>query len=305
MSHKLGRILWRDYRVAPVFVLIVGLAALSSPHFRQRGNAANIVKQMATRGVVAVGMTFVISGGGIDLSVGSTVALTSVVVAQASGGGPCVQILVALALGAAVGAVNGLAIAVGRVTPFIATLATMVAARGAALRLCHGTPIYLGESGLTRFGEGWGLPAVFFVCVVVGAVVLTHTRFGRCVLAVGSSREAAWASGIGVSFYTFAVYVLCGMGAGLAGLLDTCRNATGSPKFGELYELDAIAAVVIGGTSILGGRGTVLGTCLAVLILGIVNNVFNLLDLPPYDHYIAKGVIIMAAVLLQRSRKGR
>lgn len=294
-----------------MFVLVVALAAVSEPHFRQPGNVANIVKQMATRGIIAVGMTFVICAGGIDLSVGATVAVTSVVVAQtAAHGGDmpgavmvAVQVLAALGVGALIGAMNGLAISVGRVTPFIATLATMVAGRGVALRACRGTPVYIGESGLTTFGAGWGLSAIFILAVAAGAIVLTHTRFGRSTLAVGSSRDAAWASGIAVRAYTFAVYVICGAAAGLAGFLETCRSATGSPKFGELYELDAISAVVIGGTSILGGKGTVLGTCLAVLILGVVNNVFNMLDLSPYDHYLAKGVIIMAAVLLQRSRR--
>jgi ribose transport system permease protein len=264
-------------------------------------------------GVLAIGMTFVIATAGIDLSVGSMVAATAVA------GGWLMQnvgllennpslwfVIGSLALGVALGAVNGAAVSYGKVVPFIATLAMLLIARGLALWISDKTPISLFELKFLRWfgtGEVLTVPSsliVFLGVAAIGWVLLNRTRYGRYVVAVGGNTEAARIAGVKVNRILFSVYVLSGICVGIAAILLCGRLASASPVAGTLYELDAIAAVVIGGTSLAGGRATIVGTVLGVITFAIVFNLLTLANLAVEIQSITKGGIILAAVLLQR-----
>lgn len=293
--------------VGIVAVLVIVGAATRPSAFLTSDNFFTVLTQASVVGVLAIGMTFVIASGGIDLSVGSLVAAAGI-----AGGvlgddaGALVFIVVAIAFGAALGAVNGGAVTIGRVPPFIATLAMLTIARGLALRMSGKTPISVVTLDQVRwFGNGKvvGIPApviVFVLISVVGWVVLNRTAYGRYVVATGGNREAARIAGIRVRRTTLSVYVLSGLCAGISAILLTGRLATASPVAGSLYELDAIAAVVIGGTSLAGGRATVTGTFLGVLTFALIFNLLNLLNLPTEFQLIVKGVIVLVAVVAQR-----
>jgi len=249
-------------------------------------------------------MTFVILTGGIDLSVGGAVALVSVIMAGAVFRSPTVALLLGVLAGCAVGMVNGLLVTVGTLSPFIATLAMMAIAKGCALWYSDGRQTVMPGEMFQYVGNGSVLNVPFPVVVLVlvagtAWLVLRFTVYGRHVYAVGSNAKAARAAGIDVQRTTLSVYVICGVLAGIASILITGRLNTGSPKLGELYELDAIAAVIIGGASLFGGRGSVIGTLGGVLILGVINNILNLLGVSAYSQHVAKGVVIALAVLMQ------
>ncbi|MGH2736144.1 MAG: ABC transporter permease [Actinomycetota bacterium] len=303
------RIRLQEYSLVGVLAVLVVAGAIVKPNaFLSTSNMLNVLTQASVVGVLAIGMTFVIASAGIDLSVGSLVAAASIaggVVAQDSGNG-LLFIVVALAFGLLLGSVNGLAVTLGRVVPFIATLAMLTIARGLALRMSGKTPISTVLMEQVRwFGNGRVLgipvPVIVFICVaVIGWVVLNRTAFGRHVTAIGGNREAARIAGIRVQPNVFAVYALAGLCAGISAVLLSGRLASASPVAGSLYELDAIAAVVIGGTSLSGGRATMTGTFLGVLTFALVFNLLNLLNLPTEFQQIVRGVIILAAVVLQR-----
>ncbi|MGW0809563.1 ABC transporter permease [Nonomuraea sp. NPDC002799] len=278
-------------------------------NFLTTSNLVSILSLAATIGVITVGATFVIIGGGIDLSVGAVMALASVwaTTLATQSYGPVVMVICAVLVGAGAGLVNGLLISYGRLVPFIATLAMLVAARGLAQRMSdRKTQLIQAENATivdlstTRL---LGIPLlvyIFALVVVLGWILLNRTTFGRRTYAVGGNPEAARLAGIDVRRHTMLLYALSGLCCGIAAVLIMARTTTGSSTHGDLYELDAIAAVIIGGTLLTGGRGTIVGSILGLLIFTLITNLFILNGLNTSDQLIAKGLIIVVAVLLQR-----
>jgi ribose transport system permease protein len=287
-------------------LLVVG-AILEPGTFVTKDNLYGVLRQASVTGVVAIGMTFVIATRGIDLSVGSMLAAASIAGGQFADDGSVAFILGALGMGILLGGINAGAIAYGRVVPFIATLAMFTMARGIALWISDKTPISVFDLEALRWfgnGEVFGeVPAaivVFLGVTAAGWILLNRTRYGRYVVAVGGNREAARIAGVPVRPVIFSVYVLSGLCVGIAAVLLTGRLASASPVAGNLLELDAIAAVVIGGTSLAGGRASIVGTFLGVLTFALIFNLLTLMDLPIEVQQVTKGVIILAAVLIQR-----
>jgi ribose transport system permease protein len=302
-----GRIQLQEYALAGVVLLLVlAGAVLESDDFLTSDNLLNVLRQASIVGVLAIGMTFVIATAGIDLSVGSMVAAAAIAGGQFVDSGSFVFFLAALGMGILLGSVNGAAVAYGRVPPFMATLAMLLAARGIALWLSDKTPISIFElEGIRWLGNGEvvGIPSsavVFLAITAIGWVLLNRTRYGRYVVAVGGNREAARIAGVKVRPIVFSVYVLSGICVAIAAVMLTGRLASASPLVGNLYELDAIAAVVIGGTSLAGGRATIVGTFLGVITFALIFNLLTLMGLAIEIQQITKGAIILAAVLIQR-----
>lgn len=296
--------------IALLVLCIVGFAT-SGERFASIDNMLTILRLGSVIGVVSVGMTFVISGGGIDLSVGAIVALSSVwattlaTQAMAADFHWIVMVFTAVVVGAGCGAVNGILIAYGGVAPFIATLAMLAAARGLAEIIAQRRTQIVQDRAFIDFfgGDLFGIPVlviVFALVAVAGWILLNRTTFGRRTLAVGGNSEAARLAGIKIKLHTALLYVLVGITCGIAAVMLMARTTTGTSTHGQLYELDAIAAVVIGGTLLIGGRGTVVGTVLGVLIFTTLTNVFTLNNLDTSTQAVAKGAIIVAAVLLQQ-----
>ncbi|MDQ4138322.1 MAG: ABC transporter permease [Actinomycetota bacterium] len=303
------RIELQEYALVAVVGLILIVGAIIEPGtFLTSDNMLNVVRQASVVGVLAIGMTFVIATGGIDLSVGSMVAAAAVAGGQFAESGSVMFILGALGMGVLLGGINAGAIAYGRVVPFIATLAMFTMARGIALWMSDKQPISIFNlEGVRWFGSGevLGIPAgviVFVVVTGIAWVLLNRTRYGRYVIAVGGNREAARIAGINTKRIVFSVYVLSGICVAIAAILVTGRLSSASPIVGTLYELDAIAAVVIGGTAIAGGRATIVGTFLGVITFALIFNLLTLMDLAVEIQQVTKGLIILAAVLVQRRR---
>ncbi|WP_424535987.1 ABC transporter permease [Sphaerisporangium viridialbum] len=308
MRDTVGRIPHLGLIITLVLLAAVGLVT-APDNFATGSNLVSVLSLAATIGVITVGATFVIIGGGIDLSVGAVMALASVwattLATQAYG--PLVMSVCAVLVGVGAGVVNGLLITYGRMVPFIATLAMLVAARGLAQRMSdRRTQLVQPDNqaivdiSTTRV---LGLPLlvyVFALVVALGWVLLNRTTFGRRTYAVGGNPEAARLAGIDVRRHTVMLYALSGLCCGIAAVLIMARTTTGSSTHGDLYELDAIAAVIIGGTLLTGGRGSIIGSILGLLIFTLITNLFILNGLNTSDQLIAKGTIIVAAVLLQR-----
>jgi ribose transport system permease protein len=280
------------------------LTALT-PHFLTVSNLLNVMEQTTINAVVAVGMTFVILTGGIDLSVGSLVAFSGVVMASllARGVGAPGAVVAGVAVGALAGGLNGLMITRGRLPPFIATLGMMSIARGASLLYTEGRPISGFEASFRVLSTGrlalLPVPVLLAGLVYVLAhLTLTRTVFGRYVYAIGGNEEATRLSGVDVRFHKTAVYVLSGAMSALAAVLLTARLNSAQPIAGMMYELDAIAATVIGGTSLMGGSGTVGGTLIGALIMGVLRNGLNLLGISSFLQQVVIGLVIVAAVLI-------
>ena len=291
--------------VVVVALLVAGTIA-DRQQFLTRDNLLTVLTQASVVGVVAVGMTFVIATGGIDLSVGSMLAAAAIAGGLVGEQQSLPFMVGALGMGVLLGLVNGVAIAYGRIVPFIATLAMFAGARGLALWMSDKTPISLLQLDFVReLGRGRvaGIPyaALVFLAVTVGGwVLLNRTRYGRHVIAVGGNREAARMAGVRPQRNVCSVYLLSGLCVGIAAVLLSGRLGSASPVAGNLLELDAIAAVVIGGTSLAGGRATITGTFLGVITFGLLFNLLNLLDMPTELQQLTKGVIILAAAALQR-----
>ncbi|RIJ63887.1 ribose ABC transporter permease [Rummeliibacillus sp. TYF005] len=292
-------------------LLIIIIISFMSPSFLTATNIFNVLRQVSISALIAFGMTFVILTGGIDLSVGSTLALTGAISAGLLAGGmdPFLAMLIGLLLGAVLGAVNGFIIAKGKVAPFIATLATMTIYRGLTLVYTDGKPVSgLGDSlAFQMFGKGYflGIPVPVITMLIAFLVlyfILRKTTFGRRVYAIGGNEEASRLSGINVDRITIAVYSLTGMLAALSALILTSRLNSAQPTAGQSYELDAIAAVVLGGTSLTGGRGWIFGTLVGALIIGVLNNGLNLIGVSSFFQQVVKGVVILIAVLIDRKK---
>jgi len=297
--------------VIALVILCVVAVASAGDRFASTDNVLTILRYSAVVGVVSIGMTFVITGGGIDLSVGAIVALASVwatttgTQAMADNIGWIAMVFSAVLVGTACGAINGLLIAYGKIVPFIATLAMLASARGLAELIADRKTQIIRNQGFTDFfgAEPLGIPVIviiFAVVVVAGWFLLNRTTFGRRTFAVGGNPEAARLAGIKVQRHTVYLYALLGMTCGIAAVMLMSRTTTGSSTHGTGLELDVIAAVVIGGTLLSGGRGTVIGTLFGVLILTTLSNVFTLNNLSTSTQAVAKGVIIVVAVLLQQ-----
>ncbi|MFL6227412.1 MAG: ABC transporter permease [Pyrinomonadaceae bacterium] len=292
-------------------VLVCGFAAYRYPQFLSEANLTNVLRQNSMLGVVALGMTFVILTGGIDLSVGSLLAVAGVVAASLAGRGLFVALVAGVAVSTALGLANGVIIARARIQPFIVTLAMMIAARGLALVATREQTVRVDRSaqGFTELGRGTidvgplALPVPVLILLgafIAGWVVLNHTRFGRHVYSIGDNEEAARLMGLNVRRVTIGVYALSGLLAGLAGVILASRLGAGQPVAGQGWELDAIAAVVVGGTLLTGGQGSVAFTLVGVLLLGVIFNIFNLEgSITPWWQQVLRGVILLAVVIVQ------
>jgi ribose transport system permease protein len=290
---------------------VLGLVFLSAvlwaltPHFLTVSNLLNIAQQTSINAIVAAGMTFVIISGGIDLSVGSIVALSGVALGTLLQAGQpgIVAVIAAVAVGIASGLVNGLLVSFGRLPPFIATLGMMSVARGSALVLTEGRPISGFSEGFRWVATGslGPIPAPVIITLVVYAiahVVITRTTFGRYVYAIGGNEEATRLSGVAVRFHKTAIYAVSGLMSAVAAVVLTARLNSAQPIAGMMYELDAIAATVIGGTSLMGGEGSLFGTLVGALIMGVLRNGLNLLGVSSFLQQIVIGGVIVGAVLV-------
>ena len=289
--------------------LMAGLS-LARPNFLNVANLINLLRQISINGILAVGVTYVLLTGGVDLSLGSVVALTGVIAAGLAHPGAhtvLVPIAMGVLVGGVCGGVNGWIVTRGRVAPFIATLGMMTAARGLALLASGGRPVSNLSATFTTIGGGdvaaVPVPILIFAAVAIASwVFLRNMRFGRYVYAVGGNEDAARAAGVNVRAVKMIAFTICGALAGVAGVVLAARITTGQPNAGIGYELDAIAAVVIGGTSLSGGVGSISGTVLGALLIGVINNGLDLLNISSYYQQIVKGVIIVGAVWLDRSK---
>ena len=283
-------------------ILLFVIISVMNDSFLEFSNLRNLLRQVSINAIIAFGMTFVILTGGIDLSVGSILALSSAVMANliVTGTDPVLAIVLAAGAGLVLGGINGLVITYGRVAPFIATLATMTIYRGATLVFTDGNPI----SGLGQ-GDIAGLPVpaiTMFLAFIILWFVLSRTSLGRKTYAVGGSEKVSYIAGIKIDRVKIFVYALTGMLCGIAGAIITSRLNSAQPTAGAGYELDAIAAVVLGGTSLAGGRGHIVGTLIGALIIGTLNNGLNILDVSSFYQQVVKGIVILLAVLADRKK---
>ena len=297
-------------RLQTLFVLIglVVLFGIASPHFLTPDNLLNVMQQSAINAILGIGLTFVIISGGIDLSVGSILALCGLVTADllVTGSSMPVAVLGGVAVGLVCGLISGLVTTLGRIPPFIATLGMMLVARSAAKIYSDSKPISgLPESFRSLSGDLFGVPVLVIVVAilyVIAHLVLTRTKLGRYTYAIGGNEQAAWLSGVPVGRYKIAIYGLSGLMAGVAAVLMTSRLNAASPLTGEMYELYAIAAAVIGGVSLMGGAGRVVGTVIGALIMGTLRNGLNALNVPSALEGMVVGGVLVAAVVLDRAR---
>ncbi|PTI29583.1 ABC transporter permease [Mammaliicoccus vitulinus] len=292
-------------------ILLVVVISIMNSAFLDLSNLLNLLRQVSINGLIAFGMTFVILTGGIDLSVGSILALSSAFTAIliTSGLNPIVALIVGVLGGFLLGVFNGVLVTFGSMAPFIATLATMTIFRGLTLVVTDGNPITnLGDSYMFQlFGKGYffgiPVPAVTMIIVfIVLAIILQKTTFGRHTYAIGGNEIASKISGIKVNRVKILIYGISGLMSALAGAILTSRLNSAQPTAGTSYELDAIAAVVLGGTSLTGGKGRIVGTLIGVLIIGVLNNGLNLLGVSSFYQQVVKGIVILIAVLIDRKK---
>jgi ribose/xylose/arabinose/galactoside ABC-type transport system permease subunit len=310
MKHKQDFHFLSRYGILLAFLILIITLAVLSPAFLKFTNIMNILRQTSINGIVAVGMTYVIILAGIDLSVGSVLALAAVVATSLAhpGNNPViVPIIAGLLTGTLCGFINGIIIAERKIAPFIVTLGMMTMARGAALVYTNGRPVIELSDAYNKIGGSYmmGIPIpviIFSVVVLLGWAHLSGTVFGRHVYATGGNKTAAELSGIVTKKIIIWVYSLAGLLAGLAGIVLSSRVMSGSPAMGQGYELDAIASVVIGGAKLTGGVGTIAGTVLGALIIGVMNNGLDLLNVSSYWQQILKGLIILLAVMIDRKK---
>lgn len=291
-------------------IILMAVITIINSNFLTANNLLNLLLQVTSNALIAFGMTFVILTGGIDLSVGSILALSSALTAGLLGSGMPVTlaILISLILGCILGMMNGLLISYGKLAPFIVTLATMTIFRGATLVYTNGNPITKGLSDTFLFqflGQGYivGIPfpvIIMFIVFIVLYVLLHKTAFGKSVYAIGGNEKAAYISGVKLNKVKIIIYLISGIMASISGLIITSRLSSAQPTAGASYEMDAIAAVVLGGTSLSGGKGRILGTLIGALIIGVLNNGLNIIGVSAFWQQVVKGVVILIAVLIDR-----
>ncbi len=314
--------LWANYNTYFVFLLIIIISTVISSNFFSYNNLINILIQNSFTGLIAIGMTFVISTQGIDLSVGSIFGLSCVLTGlfqhwgiylghtkQLSFLAPLpIIFLIVMLIGTLIGFVNGVLIAKFRITDFIVTLGMIVSIRGLAYTVSGGQTVY-GIDPMNRYlgiGKIGPVPIpvlVWIVALACGMIILRYTVFGKHVYAIGESRETSRLSGINIDACKIKVYAISGFLCAVSGILMTGRIDQGEPRAGDGYELDVIAAVVIGGTSLGGGKGTLFGTFIGVLILGLITNILNLYGIHPYQQMVVKGLVILGALMMQRGQR--
>lgn len=296
---------WDRVGILMVLLLLLVLMSIFAPNFNRVDNLLNIARSISVNAILAAGLTFVILTGGIDLSVGSIVAVSGVVaVIAAIAGVPApAAVLIGMAVGGACGLVNGVLTAYLALAPFIVTLGTMTFLRGLAYTITNGQPIVSSDLNFKDLGNGYllGIPVPVIAMILVFAVawfVLERTRYGRHVYAVGGNAQAARLAGVQVNRVILSVYVVAGICAGLAGVIFSARVISAQPTAGTGYELDAIAAVVLGGTSLVGGRGRIVGTLIGAVILGVLTTGLILLNVQFFTQLLIKGVVIILAVAI-------
>lgn len=303
-------------KVRPLIGLIIFSVIISilSPRFLTTANLLNVFRQTSINAIIAAGMTFVILTSGIDLSVGSILGFSGAIAAKmlSTGMNIWLALLVAITIGALAGLLNGIIITKGKVQPFIGTLSIMILLRGVTMVFTNGRPIPVPSASVSPIfrwigtGSIWTIPVPVIIMALVFMVcyyILNHTRFGRHLYAVGGNEEASLLSGVNTAKIKILAYTASGILAAIAGIIVTSRLSSAQPTSGEGYELDAIAAVVLGGTSLVGGQGTIIGTIIGALIIGILNNALNLMDVQSYYQMIAKAIVILIAVLLDKKEK--
>lgn len=300
--------IWSNKPLIGLIIFAVIVSVLN-PRFLTHANILNVLRQTSINSIIAIGMTLVILTGGIDLSVGSILAFCGAVMASLlnAGHNPILALIVTLALGLVFGFFNGFLVSKMKLQAFIVTLVTMTFLRGATLVFTEGKPITVDDDGLLFENIGGGylfdIPIPIYIMIalfVAGHYLLMHTKFGRYTYAIGGNEEATKLSGINVDKVKMWVYGLCGMLSALAGVILTSRLYSAQPTAGSGYELDAIAAVVLGGTSLAGGVGRVAGTALGALIIGVLGNALNLLNVSSYYQMMIKAIVILIAVLIDR-----
>ena len=310
-KNMMGDIL-RKFGIVIALIILLIAFSIASENFFTPGNLITILIQTSINILLAIATTYIILTGGIDLSSGSVVAIAGVVFAllgkEDSMVPPAIAVIAGVLTGLAFGALNGVIVAKAKVAPFIVTLGTMTIARGIALLVADGRPVPSMAQGFKDFAgkSPLGLPNIVIVMIIVAVVftfILTKTKFGRYVYAIGGNEEAARASGIATSNIKLAVYTMAGAIVGLAGVLQACRINVGQPNVGEGFEMNAISAVVIGGTSLSGGVGSMWGTLIGAFIIGVLNNGLDMLGVSSYWQKVVSGAIIIAAVMMDRTNK--
>lgn len=303
MKKYTSKLNFRDYGVLIGFIVLCIAISMATPAFLSKQNVLNLLRQSSIIGIISAGMTFVIISGNFDISVGAVAALSGVIVMKLATGGTnlFIAILAALAVCAVIGFINGAVVAKINVPSLIATMAMVTIVRGILLMITGGYPITETIPFLDTLGNGYvfGIPMpviVFILVVIVSYIVLTKTKFGRHVYSVGGNQDASKLNGINVDRQKIKVFIINAVLAAIAGIVLTGRLGTASPVAGDSYDMDAIASVVIGGTSVSGGSGSVLKTIVGVLLMSVINNSFNLLGIDIYFQYIFKGLIILVAV---------
>lgn len=309
MERDIKSLLFKYKSLIGLVILCLAIACVT-PRFLTVTNILNVFTQVSVNAIIAVGMCFVILTGGIDLSVGSTLAITGAISATLAHKNFNILaiIIIVLIIGSLIGLFNGILVAKGKIQAFIVTLATMTIFRGVTYVYTNGTPISGLGPNFTVVGNGdlagIPLPVIIIVLVVLIAwYVLSQTRYGRYVYAVGGNEDSARLSGINTDKIKSLVYVLCGATAALSAVVVTSRIGSASPNAGSGFELDAIAAVVLGGTSLSGGEGSVVGTIIGAMIIGVLNNGLNLMNVSPFYQLIVKGFVILLAVMLDKKNK--
>jgi ribose/xylose/arabinose/galactoside ABC-type transport system permease subunit len=299
------------YGIYIALLLIILILSILSPTFLKPGNILNVLRQSSINGIISIGMTLIIINGSIDLSVGAIVAVSAVIAssfAHTDSNYPLVvPLIIGIGMGALLGAINGFIISRTKIAPFIVTLGMMTAARGIALVYTSGKPEINLSDSYKSIGGGLilGIPTpviIFFLISLFGIFLLKYTRFGRQVYATGGNELAAKISGINTKNVVWKVFIIAGALAGLVGIIVSSRVMAGAPSAGTGYELDAIAAVVIGGTSLKGGYGSILGTLTGVLIIAVMNNGLDILGVSSYWQQIVKGAVIVMAAMLDKKK---
>lgn len=306
MSDMEVNLFMRRYGIGFIMIFMIIVLSIISPTFRTGNNVISILLQVSINGILALGMVFVITGGGIDLSIGSMLALTSVIIGAMlnATGNIFLACLVSVLITTFFGLLNGVIIAKFKMFPFVVTLATQLVIRGTAYIISGGYSQSLANIDFRKIGAGklFGIipyPVIILAVVAIIAYVLLHwTRFGRYVYAVGGNQNAAMASGVNVFWTSAGTYIISGICAGIAGIIMTSRISAAQPNIGVGYETDAIAACVIGGTSFAGGVSTIPGTVIGIIIIGLIYNGMNLVGISSYWQTITKGLLIIGAVML-------
>ncbi|MDU4861143.1 MAG: ABC transporter permease [Terrisporobacter othiniensis] len=303
MKKYTSKLNFRDYGVLIGFVVLCIAISMATPAFLSKQNVLNLLRQSSIIGIISAGMTFVIISGNFDISVGAVAALSGVIVMRlaTTGTNLFLAIIASIVVCAIIGLVNGIMVAKVNVPSLIATMAMVTIVRGILLMITGGYPITQTIPMLDSLGNGYflGIPMpviVFILVVIVSYIVLTQTKFGRHVYSVGGNQDASKLNGINVDSQKIKVFIINAVLAAIAGLVLTGRLGTASPVAGDSYDMDAIASVVIGGTSVSGGSGSVLKTIIGVLLMSVINNSFNLLGIDIFFQYIFKGLIILVAV---------